>query len=159
MIGVLNHFGFSRNTGAYRQILNAFIFPNIFHCQPDWCHVSKGEKRTKDYILLCTAYVVFIDKVAVFGRSTYSTAGILQINILSKIQCLFTEHHLLHLEDAAVYLLLLIQCKRSTLRSTRNKDRHKFVRQRNTLTSIEYCFHYQAARLWNILPSILYHQQ
>ena len=148
MIVVLNRFSSSLNTDTCRCILNAFIILNISYCQPVWCYADKGEKHAMDHVLLRAIHVVLHNRAAVLGRSTYSTTGILPYNFLSKIQCFCTVYYLLQREDAADYLLPLFQCEWSA----RNMDGRKFVLLHHTLTSIEYCFHYWAAKFWNILP-------
>ena len=153
MISVLNRFGCSLNSDVRCRILNAFIIPKLNNCQPVWCQGSKGEEKAINHVLLRAAKIVRHNKTAELNVATYHSINILSFHISSAIKCLNTVHTLLQCDDAAEYLPPLFTVERTqSQRSTRSAEGYKFVLPRHTLSSVEQCFDYQAAKLWNSLP-------
>ena len=91
--------------------------------------------------------------MAKLNAATYHSTKILPFHISSAIKCLNTVRTLLQCDDAAEHLppLFTVELTQSQ-RSTRSAEGRKFVLPRHTLSSVEQCFDYQAAKLWNSLP-------
>ena len=86
MISVLNRFGCSLNNDVRCRILNAFIIPKLNYCQPVWCHVSKGEEKTINHVLLRAVKIVLHNKTAELNAVTYHSTKILPFYISSAIK-------------------------------------------------------------------------